>query len=279
MRPVVRQRYLSFLVFAALAGLWQLMSVIFPQELTKGVPLVPGWQVVFTTTFLSLSQYAQADQGFGTSEQPTALLAAMTLLNHSAITAARLLAGLTLGWIIGGLLALLVSWSVWARRLIAMPADFVRSLPLLAMIPLFQLWFGLGIVGQIAFVAYGVAVIAFAAVVNAVANVSPIYLDNARTFGVGRVEIYRTVILPSILPELRSAILLTLGTAWSAVIGAEFLTAQSGLGYIIVFSQQFGYLDRMFLIALCILVYASASFLIAERVLGALTGWMPSHRK
>jgi ABC-type nitrate/sulfonate/bicarbonate transport system permease component len=45
-------------------------------------------------------------------------------------------------------------------------------------------------------------------------------------------------------PELRSSILLGLGVAWTAVIGAEFLGAQTGLGQIIVYSSVFGYVDR-----------------------------------
>jgi len=113
----------------------------------------------------------------------------------------------------------------------------------------------------------------FAATVNAVANVAPVYIDNARTFGAGRFFLYRTVILPAILPEMHSAVLLALGAAWAAVLGAEFLGAQSGLGYIIVYSQAFGFLDRMFLIALLVVLYASVSYWLANRLFQRLNRW------
>jgi ABC-type nitrate/sulfonate/bicarbonate transport system permease component len=43
---------------------------------------------------------------------------------------------------------------------------------------------------------------------------------------------------------------LTWGTAWAAELYAQYLGAQSGLGYVIVYSEQFAYLDRVFVVAL-----------------------------
>ena len=88
-------------------------------------------------------------------------------------------------------------------------------------------------------------------------------------------QIYRTVILPAMFPELRSSILLGLGMAWTAVIAAEFLGAQTGLGQIIVYSQYFGYVDRMFVVALFLLLYAAITYALFERASRRLTEWMP----
>ena len=129
------------------------------------------------------------------------------------------------------------------------------------MVPLFQLWFGTYFFGQVLFVAYGVGVIVFAGVVNAVRNVPQIYhRQRARARARSRTQLYRTVVLPAILPAMRSVVLLSLGAGWGAVLAAEYLGAQSGLGYIIVYAQQFGLLDRMFLIAILFILYTSASY-------------------
>ena len=90
-----------------------------------------------------------------------------------------------------------------------------------------------------------------------------------------RLRIYRTVILPAIFPELRSTILLALGSAWTAVVGAEFLGAQTGLGQMIAFSKLFGYVDRMFLVGLILLAYAALTYVLFERVSRPLTDWLP----
>jgi sulfonate transport system permease protein len=157
--------------------------------------------------------------------------------------------------------------------------QFLRTLPLLAMVPLFQLWFGTNILGEILFVAYGIGVIVFAGTVNSVRNVPSIYIDNARALGASRLTLYRTVILPAILPEMRSTVLLSLGTGWGAVLGAEYLGAQSGLGYVIVYAQQFAYLDRMFLIALLFIVYTSISYWGVSKLTARMLDWAPPSQR
>jgi sulfonate transport system permease protein len=105
--------------------------------------------------------------------------------------------------------------------------------------------------------------------------VPQIYVDYARTLGASRLRLYWTVIIPAILPELRASVLLSIGTAWAAVLGAEFLGAQSGLGYIIEYASQFGYVDRMFLVALLIVIYASLSYAVFNFIASRWLAWMP----
>jgi sulfonate transport system permease protein len=269
---------MSILVLLAMAGIWQILSTVFTAEAVPGEPMVPGWQVVVTRTFLSLADYWQGGLGVPSVAEgapPSYLAALLAILSHSLDTMVRLYTGLLVGGVIGTALGLAVSWSRWSRRLVDLPVQIIRTLPLLAMVPLFQLWFGTYFVGKVIFVAYGVGVIFFAGTVNAVRNVPQIYIDNARTLGASRLRLYRTVILPAIFPELRATILLSLGTAWAAVLGAEYLGAQSGLGYIIVYSEQFAYLDRMFVIALLFVIYASISYALFDRLCLRLLQWTP----
>jgi len=278
MSAYIRRHSVSILVLIAMAAIWQLLSMAYTAEAVPGEPMIPGWQVVFTRTLISLADYWQGGLGVGAVAEgapPTYLAALLAIVTNSFDTIVRLYVGLLFGSVVGTLLGLAVSWSRWSRRAVALPLQFVRTLPLLAMVPLFQLWFGTYFVGKVAFVAYGVGVIFFAGVVNAVKNVPQIYIDNARTLGASRLQLYYTVILPSILPELRATILLSLGTAWGAVLGAEYLGAQSGLGYMIVYSEQFAYLDRMFVVALLFVIYASISYAIFNRVCMRLLEWTP----
>lgn len=281
-QQTIRNRWIAVAVMVALAGLWQILSLIFRAEAQPGEPMVPGWQILFTTTFLSLSDYWHG--GFGVTPisaggAPSYLAATLSVLSNSADTMVRLYVGLVVGALAGSLLGLAVSWSRWSRRIVDLPTQFIRTLPLLAMVPLFQLWFGTYFIGMVAFVAYGVGVIFFAGIVNAVKNVPEIYIANARTLGASQFQLYRTIILPAIFPEMRSTILLSLGVAWGAVLGAEYLGAQSGLGYIIVYSQQFAYLDRMFFVALLIVVYTSVSFVVFYRISLRLMRWAPQQNR
>lgn len=268
----------SISVLLAMAGIWQILSMVFTAEAVPGEPMVPGWQIVFSRTLLSLADYWQGGLGVPSVAEgaPRSFPAAfLSIVSHSLDTIVRLYSGLLVGAVVGTTLGLAVSWSRWTRRIVDLPLQFLRTMPLLAMVPLFQLWFGIDFIGKVAFVAYGVGVIFFAGVVNAVKNVPQIYIDNARTLGASRLQVYRTVILPPIFPELRATILLSLGIGWAAVLGAEYLGAQSGLGYIVIYAEQFAYLDRMFVIALIFVLYASISYAIFNRLSLKVLRWMP----
>ena len=191
---------------------WEILSFVYTVEAQPGEPMVAGWGTLFTRTLLSLSDYWQG--GFGVpavADGARAQLSRGAALHHLRIRSRRSRgsrAGSSLGGVLGLALGLAVSWSPWSRRLVQLPTQFLRALPLLAMVPLFQLWFGTYFFGQVLFVAYGVGMIVFAGVVNAVRNVPQIYLDNARALGASRPHLYRTVILPAILPAMRSVVLL-----------------------------------------------------------------------
>lgn len=272
-----RQRQL--LVLATLLVLvcgWQLLSVIVTTEVAPGEPMVPGWHVLFTQTFLTLANYWDGGLGVPTvaeGAEPTYLMALLSVLSHSVATLGRLVVGMLVGIALGALLGLAVSLSKWTRRLASLPANLLRGLPLLAMVPLFQLWFGISFWGQVTFIAWGIFVIIFTAVVNAVGNVPSIYIDNARTFGASKARIYATVILPAIIPEMKTAFMLALGAGWAGALGSEYLGAQSGLGHVVVLAETFAFLDRMFFVALLIIIYSALSVGLAQAGFNRLTRW------
>lgn len=278
MSAKLSNRLTSIAVIVGLMAIWQIASILVPYESVPGQPMVPGWQVIVTDTIVSLSDYWRGGlgvQSIADGGERTYAGAILAILSHSLDTSLRLYSGLFLGAICGTLLGLGVSFSRWSRRMVSLPGQFMRTFPIMALIPLFQLWFGLTFIGMMLFVAFAVGVIFFTGTINAVSNIPDIYIDSARSLGAGRFEIYRSVVLPAMFPELRSSILLGLGMAWTAVVAAEFLGAQTGLGQIIVYSQYFGYVDRMFLVALFLLIYAAITYALFERASRRLTEWMP----
>jgi sulfonate transport system permease protein len=258
-------------------ALWQVLSMAFPSsgvENGTGSPLVPGWGWIITKAFPAIAGYGGDGSNLNAGQVTSSYTGAiMAIAQHSFVTWCRVAIGLLGGTIVGAGLALAISWSPIARISLALPAHILKTLPLLAMVPLFQIWFGVNQLGICLFVVYGVSVVFFSGTINAIGNVAPIYLDNARTLGATGASIYATVIMPAILPELRTTLILAIGVAWSAVVGAELLGAQEGLGFIEVQAQQFALLDRMVVIALFFLVYASISFFIVDRLSRRFVAW------
>lgn len=111
--------------------------------------------------------------------------------------------------------------------------------------------------------------------INAVANVPVKFIESAPTMGATKSMVYCAVVLPAILPELFSSIFLTMGLAWSAVIGAEYIGVDSGIGRMIIWSEYFSNTGRIAAITILIIVYAFASYAVCRRVQRRMLRWHP----
>lgn len=194
-------------------------------------------------------------------------------LYNTGLSTLRLLAGLTLGIGAGIGLAVCVSWSRVLRDIFTLPGHFARMLPLLAMVPLFSLWFGNTEHGSVLFVAFTAFALVFAIALNAIGNVASYYAQFAQSLGASRGRTYLEVVLPAALPQLRSGVLLAVGFGWSAVIASEYLGQEYGLGHIVQNAEFFGRTNLLALVALITLLLAAVSLWVASRALDWATRW------
>jgi len=149
------------------------------------------------------------------------------------------LVGFTIGSLFGTITGLLMAYSSSIRDLLGALMDFTRPVPVFALIPLFILWFGIGRTPQIVLIALGASVILGVTTLEAIRNVSTIYVRAALTLGANRNIIYRTVIVPSIIPHLIGAIRVAAAASWGLDVAAEFMGSQQGLGYLIIVQQTY----------------------------------------
>lgn len=258
---------------------WQGLALLFANQDVGALrtPLIPGWDMIFRESLPAMENYRAGSRGLGLDEG-SVMGGIAVLADHAVDTCLRLFTGLALGALLGVGIALLVSMSRIARAVAALPGHILRTLPVLAMVPLVQVWFGVSFTGMVAFVAFGAGGLLFVGTLNAVANVPQHYIDAARSLGASRLRVYRTVILPAIFAELQSSIVLCLALSWSIVVGAEFLGAQSGLGFIQVQAKQFALLDRMVVVALVFLLFSTVIYLAFDRLSRFLLRWQPDTR-
>jgi sulfonate transport system permease protein len=269
-------------VLLALVLAWELLSHIVTAKGSYDEPLIPGWGYLLGNSLLRMSDYWGGGFGVPAPSEggpPTYAAALLALGQASLVTFERVVLGIVFGVLSGVGLGLLVASSDAARRLIAPTVHIVRMTPFLAMIPLFNLWFGADTFGIILFVAYGVAVIMFIGTINAVRNVPKVYLDRAATVGAKRATVFRRVILPAIFPEIRASFLLSFGLSWSLVVGGELLGAQSGLGVIVTYALQFAYTGRVMIVAFLFVIYAGLSFALFDAISRRIIDWHPQVEK
>jgi ABC-type nitrate/sulfonate/bicarbonate transport system permease component len=149
------------------------------------------------------------------------------------------LAGFLFGTIWGTVSGLLMAYSRPIRELLGTLLDFIRPVPVFALIPLFILWFGIGRAPQIVLIALGSSVVLGLTTLEAIRNVPTIYIRAALTLGADRNTIYRTVIVPYIVPHLIGAIRVAAAASWGLDVAAEFMGSQQGLGYLIILQQTY----------------------------------------
>jgi sulfonate transport system permease protein len=274
----LRGRWISLATVLVLAVAWEIAGHLARKSPLRESPMLPPFEYVFGSALIGMSDYWKIQMWAPVPElggARTYLGALLAMGYHSGLTLYRVAAGLVLGGGVGVGLGLLVSTSTIARRLVATPLHILRMCPLLAMIPLFQFWLGASNGSAICYVAYGVGVVYFVGTLNAVANLPRRYIEAAQTLGASRWLMYWRVILPAILPELFSSVFLTLGLAWSAVIGAEYVGVESGIGRMIIWAEFFSHTGRMVLVTIFIVLYATLSFALVRWIAARLLAWMP----
>lgn len=194
---------------------------------------------------------------------------------NSLITIGRLLAGTALGAFLGIGVGLILSMNKNIRALIEPPVLLVRTIPILALIPLFIVWFGGREYGNILFIAFAVFSMLVINTIEAVRNVPPIYGQLASTLGASRWQTFRTVTLPAIIPELGGGLRVVLGLSWAITLAAEYLVVDSGLGRILMLSERFLFMGRMIVVVLLFMIYSVALNGLVLRATRYLTRWMP----
>jgi NitT/TauT family transport system permease protein len=116
--------------------------------------------------------------------------------------------------------------------------SFARYLPASAFIPLLILWAGVGEAQKLSVIILG-SVFQIVIMVAVVAGATRLDLvEAAYTLGARSSGILKRVIIPAAAPQVMEALRLVLGWAWTYVIVAELIGAQSGIGHMIMDSQR-----------------------------------------
>lgn len=181
------------------------------------------------------------------------------LLSNALLTTLTMtFTGFGIGTGAGLALGLIMAYSRMTRELFGFAFDFLRPVPVFALIPLFILWFGVGLAPQIALIALGDSVILGVATTEAIRNVPQIFVRAGLTLGATPRQVYRTVILPSITPHLVGAIRVAAAASWGLDVAAEFIGSQNGLGYLMI--QRESYLDTSGIVVI-VIIYCLAALL------------------
>lgn len=168
------------------------------------------------------------------------------LLADVGISCFRVVAGWALSALLALPLGLLIGSFRVVQALLEPLTDFVRYMPAVAFIPLVMLWVGIDEGAKVAIIFIGTFFQMVLMVAEDVRRVPMAQIEAAQTLGASRGEVIEKVIIPSAKPALLDTLRITMGWAWTYLVVAELVAANSGLGYAIIKAQRFLQTDKIF---------------------------------
>ncbi|HDR7915243.1 ABC transporter permease [Bacillus pretiosus] len=168
------------------------------------------------------------------------------LFGHLNISVFRAAAGFFIGGSLGIILGTIVGFSTRSEQYLDPSVQMLRTVPHLAVAPLFVLWFGFGETSKVLLIADGAF---FPLYVNAflgIRGVDSKLFDVARVLEFSKRKLITKLILPAALPNLLLGARLSLGVAWVSLVVAELMGSTEGIGYMIMDARQFSNTDIVF---------------------------------
>lgn len=188
------------------------------------------------------------------------------ILPHIGITLYAAFLGLFYGIVFGTLIALIVGNYKILAHIVEPIFVGIHGLPLLALGPLFVVWFGIGIKSKIFMATISVFFLVFFNIYAGFKDVDIQLIQTLKLMRANKVQIMTKVIMPSCIPWLMASLKAGVGAAVLGAIVGEYLGATAGLGYVIQMAG--GYYNITRVIA-CVIILMIIMF-----ILNAVVSWI-----
>ncbi len=175
-----------------------------------------------------------------------------TLQDAMLVSLERVAIGFGVGASVGILLALVTGLSQFGEYAADPPMQMLRTLPLFGLIPVFIVWFGIGELPKVLLIAIAATIPLYLNTFAGIRSVDAKLVEVGHVQQLRHTELIRHVVLPGAMPQMFTGLRLSLGASWLALVVAEQINANAGLGYMINQAEQFNRNDVIFV---CLLVY------------------------
>ena len=226
--------WLRLISLLAVVGIWQLLSATDVLPATRLASPVTIAHTAYTLVTTSSPTYG-------------------TLQASLLVSAERWGIGLCLGVAIAVLLAVASGLSRIGEYAFDPVLNAARSIPLLGLLPLFIVWFGIGDMPKILIVVLGALFPMYVNTFAGIRGVDPKLGELGQVLGLSRWELVRHVVLPGSLPSALTGLRLSVVGSLLALVVGEQINANAGLGFMINTAEQFLANN---IIMVCLFMYA-----------------------
>lgn len=156
------------------------------------------------------------------------------LVSNTIVTVSEAILGFALGTTLGAIAGL----SLWYSRTVAKIAQpyltALAAVPIFSLAPMIICWFGIGMLSKVALAFLSTVVLAIVQSYQGAMTVESRYMRLMQVVGASRFQTFRIVVIPSALIWVINAMKLNIGLALLGAFIGEFISAENGLGYMIV---------------------------------------------
>lgn len=163
-----------------------------------------------------------------------------TMPMHIAVSLYRVGVAFIIATIAGIALGVTMGYSKTVEAIFKPIFEFVRPIPPLAWIPMSILWFGLGDQSKFFIIFLGCFTFITVNTYDGTKNVDPILIGAARMLGASERQVFAKIVLPSSVPYIFAGLQIAVTAGWSAVVGAEMIRSDEGVGWLIVMGMTTG---------------------------------------
>jgi NitT/TauT family transport system permease protein len=195
------------------------------------------------------------------------------LLRNAGVTIFESVCGFILGTSIGAAIGL----ALWYSKAIAQVAKpyitALATVPIFALAPIIITWFGIGIFSKVMLAFLSTLTVAIVQSYQGSISVEPRYLRLMQVVGASRFQIFRLVVIPSSLIWVINAMKLNIGLALMGAFIGEFISAEEGLGYMIVKASGLYDMATVLVGVVALIVIALSLTFLIERIEHRLLKW------
>lgn len=181
----------------------------------------------------------------------------------------RVISGFVIGVVLGVVIGFIIGIIPFVQKLLSSLISVLRPLPLMALIPVFIIVFGIGETTNIAVIVIGTFWPTLLNTITGIQNTDFKLIELAKVYHINRLRVIFEIILPSAMTSIITGVRLSAGVAWSSVVAAEMIGASSGIGYMIMYAREVARATDLFT---CVVVIGIIGLLI-EKGLIVVQSW------
>ncbi len=245
---MLRKAWRRSIALLAFLALWQFLP---------GTLVQPGYLPRFSTVVAALVDLFTTGQ----------------IWQHLSISLTRSAEGFILALVVGVPLGLLIGWFRNVEEYLDPLVQALRQTPVLALFPVFILFFGIGETSKVAMIFWGTVWPILLNTISGVKDVDPVVITSARAMGAKRLDLFHRVILPATVPAIMTGIRLGATFAILMLVVAEYVGAKAGIGALVINSQYAFQIPQMYAAILLLALLGVSTNLVLVRVQKRATRW------